>query len=150
MNNGNYLIHYGVIGMKWGQRRLKNRIANAKSIGDKEKVKKLKKRYDENEEINKMKVSDKIFLSREGTLANQRLIAKGQSKVSRLMTLHGINSISSITSNAIGGIASAPFNAKVRSGEHIVLNSLAAITTSVVPWVASLKVRDKVYKELGN
>ena len=51
VNNSEYLCHYGIIGMKWGQRRLQKKIANAKAIGDRDKVKKLKERYDQNESI---------------------------------------------------------------------------------------------------
>ena len=50
----NYLVHYGVIGMKWGQRRLTRRINRAKARGDKAKVAKLKNRLAEEKTIEKM------------------------------------------------------------------------------------------------
>ena len=148
--SNDYLSHYGVVGMRWGQRMLKNRITNAKSIGNKEKAKKLQSRFDENESIRKMKTSEKIFLSREGVLANQRLIAQGQDKVARLMTLHGINSIAGLASNAVGSAAAAPFNQGLQEGKRTTLNMLGSLGASALASFAAMKVRDNVYKKIGN
>lgn len=147
--SSNYLAHYGVIGMRWGQRRLQNRIANAKSIGNKEKAKKLKKRFDENESIRKMKTSDKIFLSREGVLANQRLIAKGQSKVARLITLHGISSLTFGVSGQVSNAITSPMIKNIEKGKHQTATILAAYAANTATTIAAMKVRDRVYKELG-
>lgn len=149
MYNENYLIHYGIIGMRWGQRRLQNRIANARSRGNKEKVKKLQKRFDENQEIRKMKISDKIFLSRQGVLANKRLIDKGQSKVSRLLELHGVNAISTSLGSAVTNAATTPFQRGIMNGEHMVGNSLAKIGTMVIGSIATATARDYVYKQIN-
>lgn len=145
----NYLAHYGVIGMKWGQRRLQNKIRNAKSIGDKEKVKKYQKRFDENESIRKMKTSDKLFLSREGVLANQRLIAKGQSKVARLITLHGISGLTFTVSGQVSNAVTAPMLKNIQEGKHTVANIIGAYGINAATTLGAMKVRDKVYKEIG-
>lgn len=94
----NYLSHYGIIGMKWGQRRLARGIDRAKARGDYNKATKLKKRLEEEKSIEKMSTSDKLLLSREGVLANQRLIAKGLGKAHRLIKLHGIAAATEFTS----------------------------------------------------
>ena len=147
--SSNYLKHYGVLGMRWGQRMLQNRITNAKSIGNKEKAKKLQKRFDENKSIRKMKTSDKIFLSREGVLANQRLIAKGQSKVARLVTLHGISTLTFGVSGQISNAITGPMLKQIEKGKHQTANIIAAYGINAATTVGAMKVRDKVYKELG-
>ena len=148
-NNSEYLCHYGIVGMKWGQRRLQKRIANAKAIGNTDKVKKLKERYDQNESMKNMKTSDKLFLSREGVLANQRLLAKGQSKLSRMMTLHGMNILASTLTDMIAGPASAPFKKGIMEGKNVVANSLGSISVGAISIVLGGKARDYAYKQLS-
>lgn len=151
MNNygSEYLCHYGIIGMKWGQRRLDKKIENALSIGNFEKVSKLSKRYNENESIRKMKTSDKIFLSREGVLANQRLITRGQSQISRMMTLHGINLAASTLTEMAVGPAAAPFQKGIAEGKNMVANSLGSIGVGVLGSVIGGRARDYAYKQIS-
>lgn len=148
VNNSEYLCHYGIVGMKWGQRRLQKRIANAKAIGNTDKVKKLKERYDQNESITKMNVSDKLFLSREGVLANQRLMKRGESKVNRMIQLHGTSVAVGMITDAGSKVMESPFKAGLAEGKHQVANSLGVIGANVIASFLGAKARDAIYKKI--
>lgn len=147
------LTHYGMIGMKWGIKRLEKRIVKSKRAGDKEKTAVLKNRLGQQKQIQKMAVSDKIFLSREGTLANARLIAKGESKVTRLLKLHGINMVSNATSSHIsktinGEIQRSSILDNLPMGKQVAAKTIASIGTSVIVGNGVGAVRDSIYKKM--
>ena len=95
-----------------------------------------------------MDVGDKIFLSREGVLANQRLMKRGVSKFNRMIQLHGTTLAVGILTDAGSEVVSSPFQAGLAKGEHQVANSLAVIGTNVVGNIVGAKVRDNIYKKI--
>lgn len=149
----NYLAHYGVIGMKWGQRRLTRRINRAKARGDKTKIAKLKNRLAEEKTIEKMDFSDKFLLSRQGVLANQRLIAKGQSQLRRLLKLHGMALAVSFTADYVGNrlkpeIKSMPIsfqNGKMKIDPKIGIG----VGIEAAKVVLTGQARDFMYRKVG-
>ena len=149
----NYLAHYGVIGMKWGQRRLTRRINRAKARGDKTKVAKLKNRLAEEKTIEKMDFSDKFLLSREGVLANQRLIAKGQPKARRLIKLHGMALVTEFTADYVAGRLKpkAGLDIDMTTGKISVNKTNYAISLGIeaAKMAVTGRARDFMYSKVG-
>lgn len=148
------LKHYGIIGMHWGIRRLEKKIFKAEKKHDTIKVSKLKKRLIEEKQIDKLKTGDKFNLSREGVLANMRLMAKGESRTKRLLKLHALGiGIRYIGQKGVSA-AARPIMTKILQkcegepmamlGASVGFNTVAGVASSILLKKAS----DAAYKKI--
>lgn len=148
ITNNKELYHYGVIGMKWGQRRLQKQISKAKRRGQIDKVNKLKTRLAEEKEIEKLSVGNKIFLSREGVKANMRMMKNGRSGVDRMIKLHGTAFVVGNVTSTIGRKAAPGLleRAGEKGGFAGMIAANAAVNAAVIG--SSMAVRDAAYKRM--
>ena len=151
--NDDELYHYGVIGMKWGQRRLKRKIKKAGKQGKTDKVAKLKKRLAEEKEIEKLSPINKMFLSREGVKANIRMINKGRSFSQRMVELHGRTVVTSAVASAAGRKVTPTILTKLGAKGDLpaVLKVIGASTALSIATVGGARLaRDASYRMIDD
>ena len=100
-----------------------------------------------------MKTSDKLLLSRQGVLANQRLISKGQSQVHRLLKLHGL---AVATDFKAGYLAkrikpNKILDIDVNSGQVFIKKEALAMTvgTKIIKNILTKSSKDYMYSKIG-
>ena len=113
-NNTNELVHYGVIGMKWGQRRARSyqkKITSTRAKGKKddkyqEKITKIKNK-EKNfggaaKRVEKMSALDTVLkaslLGTYGTVKYEQSRAEGKARVDSVMNSIGYSAVNSLTS----------------------------------------------------
>lgn len=140
-----YLAHYGVLGMKWGIRRLEKKVSRAKASGNTKRVNKLNKRLAEQKQIQKLELHNKLFLTRAATLANIRMMIDGKSTAERLIKLHGINYVTNMGVMQVSG----RIQKSVMSNGEMSTKSIATLVGGVaLSNVAGAAVKKKIYDSM--
>lgn len=140
-----YLAHYGVLGMKWGIRRLEKKVSRAKASGNTKRVNKLNKRLAEQKQIQKLELHNKLFLTRAATLANIRMMIDGKSTAERLIKLHGINYVTNMGVMQVNG----QIQKSVMSNGEMSTKSLATLVGGIaLSKVAGAAVKKKIYDSM--
>lgn len=140
-----YLAHYGVLGMKWGIRRLEKKVSRAKASGNTKRVNKLNKRLAEQKQIQKLELHNKLFLTRAATLANIRMMIDGKSTAERLIKLHGINYVTNMGVMQVNG----QIQKSVMSNGEMSTKSIATLVGGLaLSNVAGAAVKKKIYDSM--
>ena len=140
-----YLAHYGVLGMKWGIRRLEKKVSRAKASGNTKRVNKLNKRLAEQKQIQKLELHNKLFLTRAATLANIRMMIDGKSTAERLIKLHGINYVTNMGVMQVSG----QIQKSVMSNGEMSTKSIATLVGGIaLSNVAGAAVKKKIYDSM--
>lgn len=140
-----YLAHYGVLGMKWGIRRLEKKVSRAKASGNTKRVNKLNKRLAEQKQIQKLELHNKLFLTRAATLANIRMMSDGKSTAERLIKLHGINYVTNMGVMQVNG----QIQKSVMSNGEMSTKSIATLVGGIaLSNVAGAAVKKKIYDSM--
>ena len=140
-----YLAHYGVLGMKWGIRRLEKKVSRAKASGNSKRVNKLQKRLAEQKKIQKLELHNKLFLTRAGTLANIRMMCEGKSTAERLIKLHGISYVTNMgTMQVVGQIQKSV----VSKGEMSTKSLVTLVGGLALSNIAGAAVKKKIYDSI--
>lgn len=141
-----YLAHYGVLGMKWGIRRLEKKVSRAKASGNTKRVNKLNKRLAEQKQIQKLELHNKLFLTRAATLANIRMMIDGKSTAERLIKLHGINYVTNIGVMQVSGQIQKSVVSK--KGEISTKSLVTLVGGLALSNIAGAAVKKKIYDSI--
>lgn len=126
MNKENYLMHYGILGMKWGVRRYQNKDGTLTNAG--------KKRYDK--ELAKIKAEQKIVNNKKKTQAKIDKLEAAKKKLKEDKESLKTHKTSSETSNSKSEISttqhqqtnqiSPQSSSKGKAFANVVLKEMAA------------------------
>lgn len=100
MNKDNYLAHYGILGMKWGQRRFQNRDGTRTPIGKSRRRNSYSSDYSETKTLRRK--NPKTLTNQEMRKVSERIeLEKRYSNSTKNNGIKYVEKVAGITANAV-------------------------------------------------